>query len=54
MAKFRLAVINIPDTRVGLDQLCQIAHVPYEAQREFLRGPDAPPPLDLELFVEIV
>ena len=54
MPKLPLAVINIPDAGVGLNQFRQIAHIPYEAKRKFFCVPDAPPPLSLELFVEVV
>jgi len=54
MTKFSFAVINISDTSVCLDQFCQIAHIPYETKRKFFGGPDAPIPLDLKLFVELV
>ena len=32
MAKFRFAVVNIPDTGVCLDQFYQIAYVAYETK----------------------
>ena len=54
MTEFRLAVVDTPDTSVCLDQFGQIAHVSYETERKFSRRPDAPLPLDLKLFVEIV
>ncbi|TWI04564.1 hypothetical protein IP90_00697 [Luteimonas cucumeris] len=54
MPKFRLAVIDIPDAGIGLDQFCQIAYISYETKRKFFRGPDAPMSLDLKLFVEVV
>ena len=54
MTKFGLAVINIPDASVRLDQFCQVTYVPYETKRKFSCGPDATPPFDLKLFVELV
>ena len=54
MTKFRLAIVNISDASVCLNQFCQIAYVPYETKCKFFCSPDAPIPLDLKLFVELV
>lgn len=54
MTKLGLAVINISDTGICLDQFRQITYVPYEAQRKLGCRPDAPIPFDFKLLVEIV
>lgn len=52
--EFRLAVVDVPDTRMRLDQFRQIADVAHETKRQFLRGPGAAIQLGFELFVELV
>jgi hypothetical protein len=54
MTELRFAVIDVPDTSVCLDQFGEIADVPHETKRKFFYAPDAPIPLNLELFIEIV
>ena len=54
MTELRLAVIDIPDAGMRLDQFRQVAYVTHETERKFLCAPDAPPSLDLKLFVEVV
>jgi hypothetical protein len=51
VAKFRLAVINVADARICLDQLCQVTDVSYETEREFFCGPRASVFLDRKPFV---
>ena len=54
MSKLRFAVGNISDASIRLDEFRQIANVAYKAKRNLLCGPDAPPLLNLDLFVKVI
>ena len=52
VGQLRLAVVDVADAGVRLDQLCQVADITHEAQGEFLRGPGPAVLSCLQLLIE--